>query len=242
MLKDYILELLFPRRCLSCSAFLAQDSKGAVCAKCLAAVPFKIGFACSFCSAPVGGGKTCHYCLSDHFLDRLIAAAPYDQPLIEKMVKFLKYSFIRDLSYDTGEIMIDYLVSRQNALLEKTLKPSRPIVTAVPLHRRRLNWRGFNQSELLARKIAEHFGWQYQDGLLKRIKQKKPQAKIVNRRKRQSNVLNAFKCLNADAICGRTVLLIDDVATTGATLDDCARTLKGAGAQEVIGFVFARGS
>ena len=116
-----------------------------------------------------------------------------------------------------------------------------PLVVPVPLHPRRLRWRGFNQSELLAESLAEHFLLQTDALTLNRVRQTMPQADIQEREQRLDNVSDVFSCAHPENVRGRSILLIDDVCTTGATLNECARVLKENGAKRVVALVVARG-
>ncbi|MEK7506911.1 MAG: ComF family protein [Patescibacteria group bacterium] len=248
-LKYFFWDLLFPRSCLGCLELLGDLSDSHLCPVCRATIKFKSGFACAFCSAPVINGRTCPFCLAAraptqrdvplHYLDYLFVAATYEEPLVEKMLKTLKYQYVRSLAEEVAGVMIKYFEKKIAAT--PIFDFTSPLVVPVPLHRRRLNWRGFNQSELIAQKIAAHFSWPLNTEILKRAKYNRPQADIKDRASRIQNASGIFSCQKPEAISGKLALLIDDIATTGSTLDDCARALKGAGAVEVIGFVFARG-
>lgn len=238
-LKYFLLDLVFPRSCLGCLELLGDLSDSHLCPVCRATIKFKTGFACAFCSAPVVNGQTCPFCRREHYLDYLFTATSYEEPLVEKILKTLKYQYVRSLAEETAGVMIKYL--------EKIMKTAplfdfvSHVVVPVPLHRRRLNWRGFNQSELIAGEISRHFGWPLNTKILKRAKYNRPQADIKDRASRIQNASRIFSCSSPLSLGHRPILLIDDITTTGSTLDDCARALKSAGTRAVIGFVFARG-
>ena len=233
-LKSLILDIIFPRRCLSCNILISEPGFSYICSICLPTISFKNEFACAFCKSPVIGGKTCPFCRPTHFLDRLLVVTSYDDPLVEKILKTMKYRFIRSLADDIANLTNKYL--GKNKLLDKM----RLIVVPVPLHRLRLNWRGFNQSEIIAKSVADHFGFEMQTETLCRIRHSIPQAEIHDRKSRIENIKNSFACKNPESIKEKNILLVDDVSTTGSTLDACAEILKSAGAKEVIGLVFAR--
>jgi ComF family protein len=239
-LRKWFLDIVFPRQCLGCETLISGDEESYVCRKCLAGVRIKNDFACAFCGSPVIMGKTCPFCGADHFLDRLWVATSYENPLVEKILKTMKYRFVKSLAGDVAGLMAKYLKRRLASCLD--ICSNSVIVVPVPLHRLRLNWRGFNQAEVIGQKIADLLNWPLVVDALKRDYQRKPQAQITDRESRISNVKEIFRCLNPEAAGGKTVVLIDDIATTGSTLNDCARALKGAGAKEVAGFVFAKGT
>ncbi len=117
--------------------------------------------------------------------------------------------------------------------------PTGAIIIPVPLSDRRLRTRGFNQAELMAVAITKRLPFIVENRHLKRIKHKTPQAKL-GEEKRKKNVFNCYSWSGKD-LNGKSVILIDDVATTGATLNECARILKENGAGEVWGLVAAKG-
>ncbi len=238
-LKNWFLDLLFPRRCLGCEIWLSDNDDSHVCSACLAGIKMKNDFACAFCSSPVVEGKTCPFCRADHSLDRLFVATSYENPLVEKIIKTMKYRFVRSLAGDMAGLMAKYLERRFS--LGFNIAHDSIVVVPVPLHRRRLNWRGFNQAEIIGNNIGSHFKLNFQN-LLVRIRNHIPQAQISDRQSRIANAAGISKCMKSELVQGKIVLLVDDVTTTGSTLDDCARALKAAGAKEVIGFVFARGT
>ncbi|MGD0977035.1 MAG: phosphoribosyltransferase family protein [Minisyncoccia bacterium] len=254
--RTFLLDLIFPRYCLGCSELINKLDESHVCPSCYAQIPFKTNFICAFCSSQVILGKTCPFCRKDNYLDRLIVASDYDYPLVEKMIKAVKYRYLRSLGSDIGKFMANFFEKKVSPNLP--LEPGSIVITAVPLHRRRLNDRGYNQSELAAREIGKHFNWPYQE-LLVRGRNNPPQAEIKDRQTRVDNMKGVFELASAGSaapaalaagaadLSGKTIILVDDVSTTGSTLNDCARVLKsagpdsvGAGAKEVIGFVFAR--
>jgi len=124
-------------------------------------------------------------------------------------------------------------------------------VIPIPLHKQRLRFRGFNQAELLAKEVAEHFSIPLETNVLERTRAVLAQAKIKNHKDRKENIKNIFK-INSEFIkkCvkegknllkNKIIILVDDVATTNATLSEAAKVLKEAGAKEVWGLVVAKG-
>ena len=124
--------------------------------------------------------------------------------------------------------------------------PLPDIIIPVPLHSRRLRWRGFNQSELLAKHISEKitpgFPIPVVSDLLQRSRYTHPQMEIKNQSKRKKNIENAFKIPKnkLGLVKSKRILLVDDITTTGATIFECAKTLKKSGAHEVFAVVIAR--
>lgn len=240
MFKNWLLDIVFPRQCLGCKILLSDEKESYLCPSCLAEIKIKNDFACAFCGSPVIAGLTCHFCRPAHFLDRLWVATSYENPLVEKVIKTMKYRFVKALANDMAGLMAGYLEKR----FASDLGADRGsiIILPVPLHRLRLNWRGFNQAEIIGSKIGACLGLDFRQDVLRRRHHCTPQALITNREPRIANTKGVFECQKPEPVRSKIVLLVDDVATTGSTLDDCSRALKSAGTKEVIGFVFARGN
>jgi len=142
----------------------------------------------------------------------------------------LKYQNIRALATPLAELLQDYLI---------TYPVPAEVLAPVPLHKKRLRERGYNQSSLLARELGKLTSLPVVEGCLIRQQYAFPQARTTNVDERRSNVAGAFTCRDHRAR-DRQVLLIDDVATSGATLDACAAALKSAGAASVWALVMAK--
>ncbi|TSD05218.1 MAG: phosphoribosyltransferase [Parcubacteria group bacterium Athens0714_12] len=169
-------------------------------------------------------------------LDGILIASSYENILLNKSIKIFKYNFAFDLSRPLGKILINFL--RQFDLSEK----DDFLIVPIPLHKKRFSWRGFNQSELLAEEIGTFFKIKTAAGILKRIKNTKPQTKL-KRKERQKNVKNIFSIsfsLPQETLY-KKIILIDDVTTTGSTLREAAKILKKAGFKNVWGLVLAKG-
>lgn len=142
----------------------------------------------------------------------------------------LKYSNLRAVAAPLAGLMIKYLA-------DEAIGPD--LLAPVPLHPKRLRERGYNQSALLAGELGKLAGLPVDGSILVREKYVLPQARTGSVEERRANVRGAFVC-RADAVKGKKVLVIDDVSTSGATLNECASALKSAGASEVWGLTLAR--
>jgi len=153
------------------------------------------------------------------------------------MIHRFKYQSIESLKKPLAQLIINYL---EKELLNNKLKNY--VLTPIPLSLRRKINRGFNQSELLAVEISKYLNLPVVN-LLKRKKFTAPQADISDWQKRKENISGAFEMIDSKNQSGRykKVILVDDVATSGATLEEAARVLKEAGIKEVYGLVVARG-
>lgn len=229
-----LLDLCFPLTCLGCG----QEGTIA-CEHCLSLVPEPDTQVCPLCKTPFQpNGATCEKCRGKTQLDGLFVARLYRFRLVEKLIHTLKYRLIQS----TVIPLIDLL---EESLAHHSL-PLPDLLIPVPLHPRRLRYRGFNQAELLTRELGKRLA----PGLsiavdttsLKRIRFTKPQMKTESRGERLQNLGGAFAVAPTAAgpLVGKYVWLIDDVATTGTTLDECAKVLKQAGVKKVWGVVIAR--
>lgn len=240
-LKRLWLDVFFPIQCLGCRQL--QNSKADdkhLCFECINKINFKIEHECAFCSSRSQNGATCPFCRKNHRLDYLWAAANYENQIIKKVIWAYKYKFISDLKTPLGQLLVKFLKQKK---LDRIISGCRAIlkVIPIPLHPYRLNWRSYNQAELLAQEIAGEFDLEVDGRILIRTKNKKAQAEIENKEERMANVGGIFSCSSPEKIKNKIILLVDDIATTGSTLDEAARVLKENGAEKVIGLVVAKG-
>ncbi len=225
---EYLLSSIFPKRCLGCKVFDTW-----ICHRCHGILALATQQQCPICTNTLTPfGQTCPQCVqkTDVALDGVYVASTYQDPLLKKLVHYFKYKFIRELAQPLALLLAQSL--RHSHL------PAPDILVAVPLHHRRMRWRGFNQSQELLNALDLQIP---QDSKhLIRNKFTSPQVKRGTRTKRQKNLVGAFTVTDRTIFDGKNVLLIDDVTTTATTLNECARTLKKAGAKNVSGLVLAR--
>lgn len=179
-----------------------------------------------------GDDHPCESCIRERpFFDELRAPYLYEGPVMDAIHLF-KYGGRTGIAEPFGTLMSEYLNKWQNDLPDLLIIP-------VPLHRKRLRERKFNQSLLIARQVSEKSDNGLDFLTLRRTRETKPQTGL-KRNERQKNVRRAFALKDPMNVKGRTILLVDDVATTGSTLNECARVLKKAGVKTVLCLVFAR--
>jgi ComF family protein len=234
--RDIVADLLFPKTCASCG----QEGVF-LCDTCLSAVPEKHGHDCPFCRNHTPLGATCLSCARHHALDGLFAATSFrGNRTTENAIHIMKYEFVAELGDPLGRLLAS-AISRSELPLPDFLVP-------VPLHPWRLRFRGFNQASLIACSLSEHLahnlGIPVREDILFRTRFTLPQARSRGAQERKENLRGAFSLTKdravRNALRGTTIWLIDDVATTGATLETCARILKKAGVKKVFGIVVAR--
>ncbi|MDP4278937.1 MAG: ComF family protein [Dehalococcoides mccartyi] len=224
-LKDTLLDLVFPQQCLACG----KEGK-LFCAKCSGSLSYITPPVCTLCGHHTGDDGVCPMCLSGRVhLDGLRSVFNFEGG-IAQAIYALKYHNLRSVAPLLGDFLADYL--KQNPI------PA-DIVVPVPLHPSRLKYRGYNQSLLLARELCRRTGLKLDEHWLERSLSSAPQARTKSRAERLENVKNAFIFKYPTTTAPR-VIIIDDVATTGATLNACAATLKEAGALSVWGLTIAR--
>lgn len=165
-------------------------------------------------------------------LGEVFIACEYEENgVIGKLIKQFKYKFSEEIAGALGRV----IVSKLGNVLKKE---KADLLIPVPISRERRKWRGFNQTELLCDAICEELGIEVDKALLLKIKDTPPQARF-NRAERLENLKNAFK-VNSNRKIPETVCLVDDVYTTGATLNECMKVLKKAGVKRVFGLVIAK--
>lgn len=217
--------LLFPPLCVHCGA------EGSLFCETCAGSAAKLGTdeVCRRCALPSRTG-TCEACFAEPLaLNRAVAAFIY-QDEVRDAVTALKYRDIRAIAPRLAGLMAD--------ALPESMRRDTDVIVPVPISGRRMRARGFNQSELLAKKIAELTGIEVRTDLLARSSDGEPQARAESIEERAANVRDAFEV--PGAVHDLNMLLIDDVMTTGATLNSCAATLKAGGANRVSALVLAR--
>lgn len=226
---DGILDLLYPPKCLVCGDMQPKY----LCSDCLSQITFINPPVCRRCGAPVQENEPCHGCSQVELgFDSARSVGAYDG-VLKEAIHQLKYSGHRVMAPILGGLIVDYL-REQNAWLRRT-----SCIVPIPIHSSRLRSRGFNQSELLAVEISRVFALPMVGASLVRWRSNQPQVDLPLD-KRHENVQGIFRVIRADSIAGRSVLLIDDVYTTGSTVDSAARVLREAGAREVHVLTLAR--
>jgi ComF family protein len=224
-LKGIALDFLFPRWCIGCSR-----EGDLLCYSCRQKLPKIMPPLCPRCGKPQSSGILCPSCVAwQAEIDGIRSPFRFEE-LIREAIHQLKYRNLRALAVPLAQLLQDYLVA--SPVPGEVLVP-------VPLHPKRLRERGYNQSSLLSRELGKLINLPVVDDCLIRQKYAPPQARTSNVDERLSNVAGAFTCRD-QRLKGKQILLVDDVSTSGATLDACAGALKAAGATSVRGLVLAR--
>ncbi len=219
-----LLDLLFPPRCVGC-----RRGGAWLCAACLEQVGRVSGALCLRCGRPFAGAGPCPACRAGHWALDAARAPLFFEGAVQRAVHELKYRGRRVLAAPLAGLLAGYL---------QGLGWPAAAIVPVPLHRERQQARGYNQSALLGRAMAAQLGWPLLERGLERWRPTRPQVGLDGLA-RHENVRGAFRWVGAGPPPPR-VLLLDDVYTTGATMEACAQALRQAGASEVRGLALAR--
>lgn len=224
-----ILDLVFPKKCLNCG----KEGKY-ICENCLSKVP-KLKPVCPYCEKPSIDGMTHTKCRRVYGLDGLVSVWDYEG-VVRKAILALKYRYATEIASELSGRLVAELKDRYSYLLVPD-----SVLAPIPLHWYRGNFRGFNQSEVIGKEVAKNLGWKFVPDLLVRKKSTIPQS-TLEKEKRSSNVRGAFALSshNSYFLIPNSIILFDDVFTTGSTLKEAARVLKRKGAEEVWGLTIAR--
>lgn len=203
MVKINILELIYPKTCGMCE----EISKSYLCSKCKLKIKNLLKL------------NTVQY--KDKYFNSHIYLFKYEEGIRDKL---LKYKF-RDYSY-LYKFFSEIIINNCN------LKNNYDIILPVPIHKKRKAKRGYNQSELIAEEIAKNINVEYSNNVLIKTRDTVPQS-TLNQHQRMSNVLGIYEVINSQIIVNKNILLIDDIYTTGSTVNECSKVLKQNGAKLV---------
>jgi ComF family protein len=210
----YFLEILFPSLCLGCK------TKGEIL--------------CSNCIIKINRNKR-------EMEDNIIALFEYHNPLIKNIIWNLKYYHHPYLGKKLGEILYEEVMEDISEMRLYT-QGSPILVIPVPVSKNKMKIRGYNQAEKIASGFCEKGGkkvFKLKNNIINKKTETIPQARINNRARRLKNIAGSFEINNPKDISGQTIIIIDDVTTTGGTLNEIIKLLKESGAKKVIGLAIA---
>lgn len=233
-----LLDMILPPLCHICREGSTAESKSNICQPCLIDIEPMAGPLCGLCGRGFAGGdatevtnrRLCGECIiQPPPFDRAISAIAYTGPIRKAIYRF-KYNGDTRLAGTLASLMQTPLSALNYASID--------IIMPIPLHRKRLTERGFNQSLLLAAALSKKTGSTVDYKSLRRVRHTTPQVEL-NARAREMNVKGAFELSGGLCLKDKTVLIVDDVYTTGSTIRECAKILKKEGAR-VIALTLAR--
>lgn len=224
---SFFLDIFFPKRCVGCG-----QADTILCYSCSKEIENIVTPVCGLCGRINQYGQFCPSCRrrANTKLKGIIAAAIYDKGPLKEMIHHLKYTGYKSFAEDLGHLLF--------LRLNNKIPSGKILVVPVPLYHKKESERGFNQAEL----VAEYFSKKLKLSgacVLQRTKETETQVKL-DRAGRLKNLKGAFACRDNKTVEGKTILLVDDVTTTGATLNECAQVLLDSGAKSVWGVVVAK--
>lgn len=236
---DALASVLLPAPCRICGQTLTNAGRIPICEPCLGSFERIAEPMCRCCGRPFVSAVSaqaieplCRLCRADFYaFEQTRSFAIYGDAL-SQAITLLKYEEVTRLG--------DWFAARLAEVISSVAAEWRPsVIVPVPLYPARQRERGYNQADLIARPLAKRLGLRLESRLLMRIKPRPPQL-LLSRSERWKSVRGAYASREGPRVDNLRVLLVDDVLTTGATLDSCARTLKKAGVAAVFGLTVAR--
>jgi len=232
-----LLDTVYPPLCLICGTHMEHHERH-VCAGCLARLPLISSPCCPRCNRPLrtrdGRDHVCGACrLAPHAVVEQIAACGEFRNGLRRLIHLLKYKRYQCLAPLLGDLLARRCLTASVLHDVQWLAP-------IPLHWTRQRWRGFNQACELARRVSAASGIPLlPPGVLRRVRRTTPQVTLTAAG-RAANIKGAFAVTKPALVRGARIALVDDVITTGATSDECARVLLRSGAAAVRLLVLAR--
>lgn len=212
-IKEFIFDLLFPKFCLNCGR-----EGSYLCPDCFSLIDI--------------GEREYHFSKN---LNGLYCPASYNNFIIKKIINQFKYDpFIKELSKPLSSLIVAYLINLDKINFQDF------ILVPIPLHKKKLKRRGFNQAEEIAKELSKFLKIPLSNDVLIKTKQTPAQVEL-KKEEREKNIKGVFFCQKPEIVRERKILLVDDIFTTGSTLEENARLLKEAGAKEIWGIVAASG-
>lgn len=244
--KTIFLDLLFPKHCVNCGREGAT-----VCLNCAQKIIPVVSQVCPECGKLEASSMYHEACRKGKYLKGIITSAYFEEGPIREMIHNFKYNGVVELGEPLAGLMVkalkeNFKIQISNCKSISKLKTSKFdignwefVITFVPLHWRRQAQRGYNQAEILARAVGEKMNIDVIN-LLTKNRSTKRQAELTGSNRRK-NLGGVFIAQPGIRIKNKRIIIVDDVTTTGSTLNECAHVLKKAGAKEVWGLVVARG-
>ncbi len=223
---DIFAGILFPAFCYGCG-----EEKTYLCTTCTKKVRALPLAKCPHCNAALASAQiTRDECRKNIKADAVISAGYYKDPVLNRLIKDYKYKNARVLAETLSRFFIKWL--EDNNFLKAVLNDD-PLIIPVPSHARKHRIRGFRHTLLISEHLSNALNIQLESGALVKTRKTKSQTQTADRQERKNNLKNAFQVTDKKAVKDRKILLVDDVITTSSTVNECAKVLRRAGAQEV---------
>jgi len=237
-IREKVLDFFYPKFCLVC------DKEGVyLCPECFSKIKTFPAPFCPYCQSRSFDGKVCKNCPPAGEAGRksiygFITATSYKEKDVRKLTDTFKYSFIKELANPLAFLIFKFL--KENPEIEFFKNPLDFVILPIPLHSRRLRWRGFNQAEEIGRELIPLLKIPMKSNILFRRRYTEPQVEL-DIKERKENVREAFKVSSLEKIRNKKIILLDDVATTLSTLEEAAKVLKKSGVKRVWALTVAKG-
>ena len=216
---ERILDLIFPPKCIFCNKILNYGVSTCICENCSVRIPYF-------------NDRNLNLIKSNNYFDDIICICEYSGMIKEALIK---YKFSNRPSF--GRTFAQLIYER---IKEKTDWEKVDIIVSVPLHRKKEQMRGYNQSYLISKQLGKLLGIEVNKNLLIRTRNTDSQS-LLNRVERLRNVKDAFSVPDENSVKDKSILVVDDILTTGTTLNECCKVLKNAGARKITAAVVATG-
>ncbi len=225
-LSTSLLDILFPRTCVGCAAVLKS---GVICNACFEKIPLYTAYFCPLCKGRLPAlKKTCHPKTS-----YILAAATDYNDTVRELIARMKYKNAREAAEPLAQLLIRHMELARFPLRNRLIIP-------IPLHKARERSRNFNQAALLAEKISETVHVPVASNILLRIKNTAPQSSLKIASDKEKNISGCFAVAEPHLVAGKSIVVLDDITTSGSTLREAAKTLKAAGAKNIVALVVAK--
>lgn len=237
-ISSWVLDTLFPKMCLAC-----RKEGVSICHACVTLLEPLSFSLCPGCSKKTIGGIVDQSCRRDGIrLSRFFSALPYKNTYVKTLLHRAKYPphYAKELLQDAANILIQFLRKNKfDELVFPLREDKKTVIIPVPLHRKKLRSRSFNQAEVIANIISSQFSIPMAPDALIRHRETKSQTKMKPF-ERAINMQGVFSVCAPNAIRGKTIILVDDVYTSGSTMNECTKALRRAGAKTIWGITLAR--
>jgi ComF family protein len=249
---DKFLRILFPEICPVCKKPSRNHRIAPVCPACWKEITPYNGPICQICGKPLvsQASITCADCIVDKPIFKMARSFGIYEGALRVAINLFKYYGIKRLSKPLSEMIFTLLGNKylSGFKINSTQGESQcrgetlpvDVIIPVPLYKKRLRQRGFNQSALFAKHLANHIGVPLLLNCLIKIRDTKPQVGL-SAKERRENIRNSFAVISRKFIQGKDILLVDDVFTTGATVRECSKLLKKAGVEDIYVLTLAHG-
>ena len=211
---EYLIDIIYPAKCMFCKSHLGEHDEYGICGECLSGLPYTKN---EGCFETIGGAAY------------LIAPLMYEG-IVKNAIRDLKFRAKHENADALSMLICGYIRNNLQAM-------GADVIVNVPLSKKSLLRRGFNQTELIAQGISRRIGIKHDNEALIKVRETKRQSTLATFEQRAKNISGAYKCQKD--MNGKTVLLVDDVYTSGATIYYCAQELIKNGASKVIAVVAA---